>query len=332
MPELRKDPVIGRWVIIASERGKRPSDFGLEPEKKKGEFCPFCYGNEDKTPPEIMAYRDPGTQKDGPGWWVRVVPNKFPALKIEGELSRQGEGMYDKMNGIGAHEVVIESPDHLANFATMDEKYVQETIWAFRDRFIDLSKDTRFKYIIIFKNHGSAAGASLEHTHSQIIATPVVPKRAREEITGAQEYYEYKERCVFCDIIRQETTSVIRMVMENQDFIVFCPFASRFPFELWVLPKIHWSNIAHLKKGEVIELAAILKGAMAKLKNALNDPPYNFIFHCAPLGEPELPYYHWHIEIIPKLTKVAGFEWGTGFYINPTPPEDAAKYLRETEI
>lgn len=332
MPELRKDPVIGRWVIIASERGKRPSDFGMEPEKKQGEFCPFCYGNEDKTPPEIMAYRDPGTQKDGPGWWVRVVPNKFPALKIEGELNRQGEGMYDKMNGIGAHEVVIESPEHLANLATMDEKYVQETIWAFRDRFIDLSKDIRFKYIIIFKNHGSAAGASLEHTHSQIIATPVVPKRAREEITGAQEYYDYKERCVFCDIIRQETTSSVRMVMENQNFISFCPFASRFPFELWILPKIHWSNIAHLKKGEVNELASILKSVMAKLKNALNDPPYNFIFHCAPLGEPDLAYYHWHIEIIPKLTKVAGFEWGTGFYINPTPPEDAAKYLRETEI
>jgi UDPglucose--hexose-1-phosphate uridylyltransferase len=332
MPDLRKDPVIGRWVIIASERGKRPSDFGLEPEKKKGEFCPFCYGNEDKTPPEVLAYRDPGTQKDGPGWWVRVVPNKFPALKIEGDINRQGEGMYDKMNGIGAHEVVIESPDHLANFATLDEKYIQETIWAFRDRYIDLSKDTRFKYIIIFKNHGSAAGASLEHTHSQIIATPIVPKRAREEIIGAREYYEYKERCVFCDIIRQELTSGIRVVLENQDFISFCPFASRFPFEIWVLPKKHWSNIEHLKKGEVTELATILKGSLAKLKNALNDPPYNFIFHCAPLGEADSPSYHWHIEIMPKLTKVAGFEWGTGFYINPTPPEDAAKYLREQEI
>lgn len=332
MPELRKDPVVGRWVIIATERGKRPSDFGKEVEHKRGGFCPFCYGNEDKTPPEVLAYREPGSKPNTPGWWMRTVPNKFPALQIEGELNRQGEGMYDRMNGIGAHEVVIESPEHESTLATMDIKNVQEAIWAFRDRYIDLKKDPRFKYIIIFKNHGSAAGASLEHTHSQIIATPIIPKRALEELEGSKRYYDYKERCVFCDIIRQERGSGSRVIIDTDEFVSFCPFASRFPFETWILPKRHASGIENLKKTEVAEFAKVLKATLAKIRISLDDPPFNFIIHCAPCDTPELPHYHWHMEIMPKLTKVAGFEWGTGFYINPTPPEDAAKYLREAQI
>ncbi len=332
MPELRKDPVVGRWVIIATERGKRPSDFGKEVEHKRGGFCPFCYGNEDKTPPEVLAYREPGTKPNSPGWWMRTVPNKFPALQIEGELNRQGEGMYDRMNGIGAHEVVIESPEHESSLATMDIKNVQEAIWAFRDRYIDLKKDSRFKYIIIFKNHGSAAGASLEHTHSQIIATPIIPKRALEELDGARKYYDYKERCVFCDIIRQEQGSGTRVITDTDEFISFCPFASRFPFEAWIMPKKHASGIENLKKTEVANFAGVLKSTLARIRASLDDPPYNFIIHCAPCEPADIPHYHWHMEIMPKLTKVAGFEWGTGFYINPTPPEDAAKYLREAQV
>ena len=332
MPELRKDPISGRWVIIATERGKRPSDFGKEIDLKKGGFCPFCYGNEDKTPPEVLSYREPGTAQNSPGWWTRVVPNKFPALQIEGELNRQGEGMYDRMNGVGAHEVVIETPDHNGNLSLIEDKYVQETIWAFRDRYIDLKKDSRFKYIIIFKNHGSAAGASLEHTHSQIIANPIIPKRAMEELDGARKYYEYKERCVFCDIIRQERSMPSRVIIEKDEFISFCPFASRFPFEACIIPKKHSSSIETLKKSDVVEFAGVLKTTLGKMRIALNDPPYNFVVHCAPCDTPDIPSYHWHVEIMPKLTKVAGFEWGTGFYINPTPPEEAAKYLRETVV
>jgi UDPglucose--hexose-1-phosphate uridylyltransferase len=332
IPELRKDPIVGRWVIIATERGKRPSDFGRESNARVGGFCPFCYGNEDKTPPEVLSYREAGTFPNAPGWWTRVVPNKFPALMIEGELNKQGEGIYDRMNGIGAHEVVIETPDHNANLSNLDEKHIQEVIWAYRDRYIDLKRDPRFKYIIIFKNYGMAAGASLEHTHSQIIATPIIPKRAIEEMEGARRYYDYRDRCVFCDIITQERTSQQRMVEENNEFISFCPFASRFPFETWIMPKKHSSSIENLKKSEVVDFASILKNTLMRIQATLEDPPYNFIIHCSPCDSPEMATYHWHMEIMPKLTKVAGFEWGTGFYINPTPPEEAAHYLRDAEM
>ena len=213
MPELRKDPITGRWVIIATDRAKRPTDFVREKVEIHGSgFCPFCSGNEAKTPPEILAYRKDGSPRDAPGWSLRVVSNKFPALGIEGTLNRQGEGLYDKMNGIGAHEVIIETPDHRMTLASMPARAVEDVLWAFRDRILDLKKDRRFKYILIFKNHGEAAGASLEHTHSQLIALPVVPKRVREEVDSAKEYYNFKERCIFCDIIRQEVEDGVRMI------------------------------------------------------------------------------------------------------------------------
>ncbi len=332
MPELRKDPIIGRWVIIATERSKRPTDLRVPHDELKGGFCPFCMGNEDKTPPEVMAYRRNGGPPDSPGWHLRVVPNKFPALQIEGELDRRGEGMFDKMNGIGAHEVIIETPDHSKTIATLSEKEVQEVLWAYRDRLLDLKKDKRFRYVLIFKNHGSAAGASLEHTHSQVIALPIVPKRVTEEIEGAKRYYSYKERCVFCDIIRQESESGIRVIQENRRFISLSPFTPRFPFETWILPKCHDSCFEDLLKEEVEQLAQILKDTLRRMEVVLDNPPYNYLLHTSPLHENENGFYHWHFEIIPKLTKVAGFEWGTGFYINPTPPEEAAKFLREAQI
>ncbi len=330
MPELRKDPIIGRWVIISTERAKRPTDLHAAPEEiKKGGFCPFCVGNETKTPPEIMAYRQAGTLPDTPGWNLRVVPNKFPALQIEGNLDRRGEGMFDRMNGIGAHEVIIETPDHEKTISTMSIKEVEDILWSYRDRILDLEKDKRFKYILIFKNQGSAAGASLEHTHSQVIALPIVPKRVSEEIEGSKKYFSYKERCVFCDIIRQELDSNVRVVKENRGFIAIEPFTPRFPFETWILPKMHDSAFEDGLKEEYEQLAEILRDSLLRLDIALNNPPYNFLLHNSPLRENHSDFYHWHIEIIPKLTKVAGFEWGTGFYINPTPPEEAAKFLRE---
>jgi UDPglucose--hexose-1-phosphate uridylyltransferase len=331
MTELRRDPVIGRWVIISTERGKRPSDFGKEIETGVGKFCPFCPGNEDKTPPEILAYHDPGREKNAPGWWVRVVPNKFPALQIEGGLNRQGEGMYDKMTGVGAHEVVIESADHGIDFPDLINKRAEDVIWAFRDRIMDLKKDPRFEYILVFKNKGAAAGASLSHPHSQLIATPVVPKHARELVNGAKNYFEYKERCVFCDMIKQETTTGTRMIAENDDFVAFVPFAARFPFEVWILPKVHDSDFEDVQKHEVVNLTRLLQAVLKRMKDVLDNPPYNFIILNSPLRESKLPHYHWHLEIMPKLTKVAGFEWGSGFYINPTPPEEAAKFLRDAD-
>ena len=328
MPELRKDPITGRWVIIATDRAKRPSDFIRQPvPPAKPGICPFDYGNEHKTPPEILAYRNSGG-RDEPGWRVRVVPNKFPVLGIEGDLNRQGEGMYDKMNGIGAHEVIIETPQHAMTLGEMPEHQIEEVLWAFKDRVNDLKRDGRFRHIIRFKNHGEAAEASLEDPHSQLIALPVIPKRVRELVDGAKLFYEMKERCIFCDIIRQESTAGIRMVMETERFTVLGPYAPRFPFETWILPKRHGSHYEDSDAPTLKDMAWVLRSTMRKIERVLEQPAYNFVLHSAPVQDPALPHYHWHLEIIPKLTKVAGFEWGTGFYINPTPPEESARFLR----
>jgi UDPglucose--hexose-1-phosphate uridylyltransferase len=329
MSELRKDPVTGRWVIISTERGKRPSDFGVQKVKAKEGFCPFCPGNEDKTPPEIMAFRQEGGSRNGPGWRLRVVPNKFPALRVEGEINREGVGVYDKMGGIGAHEVIIETPHHQESMATLAPKAFEEVLWAYRDRILDLRRDLRLRYAMIFKNHGEPAGATLEHSHSQLIALPIVPHLVAEEMAGAREYYRYKERCIFCDIVRQEIQQGERIVLENSEFISVAPFASFSPFEAWIIPKRHSSFFEECQVHEIQSLSWIFQETLKRLEKALNFPPYNFTLHTTPINERTLEYYHWHFEIIPKLTKFAGFEWGSGFFINPTPPEEAAKFLRE---
>jgi UDPglucose--hexose-1-phosphate uridylyltransferase len=308
MPELRKDPITERWVIISSERGKRPSDWTLEPKVRTGGFCPFCPGNEDKTPPEVRALR-PGTdQKNVPGWKIRVVPNKFPALQIEGELNRRGEGLYDLMNGVGAHEVIIETPNHLAELADLEADHIYDTLLIFRERILDLKNDTRFKYILIFKNHGISAGASLEHSHSQLIATPIIPKRVYEELVGAKRHYDFKERCIYCDILHQEMQMGRRMVVHTEDYVSVEPFAPRFPFETWLLPVKHYSHFENMELREYYGLAAVLKETLLRINRTLENPHYNFILHTSPVQEAPLLEFHWHIEIIPKLTKVAGFE------------------------
>jgi UDPglucose--hexose-1-phosphate uridylyltransferase len=332
LPELRKDPIIGRWVIISTDRAKRPTDFIRESVEIKGNgFCPFCYGNESKTPPEILAYGRNGSGRDTPGWSVRVVPNKFPALGIEGELDRAGEGLFDRMNGIGAHEVIIETPDHQSTLATLQEKSIEDVFWAYRDRMLDLKNDKRFRYILIFKNHGEAAGASLEHTHSQLIALPIVPKRVREEVDNAKRYYQEKERCIFCDMIRQEIEDGTRVIGENDHFLTLAPYAPRFPFETWILPRQHGSAFENNQSPIYASLARTMRDLLRRMDATLGLPAYNYMIHTSPVGEEVNDHYHWHIEVIPKLTKVAGFEWGSGFYINPTPPEEAAKFLREAQ-
>jgi UDPglucose--hexose-1-phosphate uridylyltransferase len=332
MPELRRDPVIGRWVIISSSRGKRPGQFEVQQDFPQGGTCPFCPGSEDKTPPEILAYYNSGREKNKAGWWVRVIPNKFPALEIEGELNRTPEGMFDRMNGLGAHEVIIETPQHDQAVHDMEQSKLEDVFWAYRDRILDLSKDPRLEYILIFKNHGASAGASLRHPHSQLIAIPMVPIRVKQESAASKDYFEYKERCVYCDIVRQEVAQGTRVVAQNKDFVAFAPFASRYPFELWIVPLRHSSDFQDIQKHEVASLAAMMKLALGRHNYVLDNPPFNMVLHTSPLKTPKLPYYHWYIEIIPKLTKHAGFEQGTGFYINPTPPEDAAKFLREVSF
>lgn len=330
MAELRKDPVLERWVIFSTERAGRPSDFVVEKgEKKKGTGCPFCEGNEEMTPPEILSYRKNGSKPNTPGWWIRVVPNKYPALRIEGELNKRQRGIYDMMDGIGAHEVIIESPQHLEDIFSLDQKSVEGVIWAYWDRVRDLAKDPRFEYVLIFKNKGKVAGASLNHSHSQLIATPVVPKRTEEELEGSKKYFFSTNKCVFCDIMNQELDSKERILGENEDFVSFCPFASRFPYEINILPRQHCSNFERITEREIKNLAAILKNCLNSLDRTIPHAPYNYLIHTSPYARANLDYYHWHLEIIPRLTRIAGFEWGTGFYINPVLPEEAARFLRE---
>ena len=329
MPELRKDPIVGRWVIISTERARRPSDFVAEATPLRAGACPFCPGNEEQTPSEILAGRAPTSAADTPGWTYRVVPNKFPALRIEGELESTGEGLFDRMNGVGAHEVIIETPDHQASLATLSAEEVTDVLWAYRERMADLKKDPRFAYVLVFKNHGEAAGASLEHPHSQLIATPIIPIMVREELEGAADYYERKERCVWCDILRQERRAQGRLIVERGGFVALAPFAPRFPCETWIIPTRHRAAFEESGIDELRGLADVLGDFLRRMNRVLGQPAYNFMLHTAPLDEPDLAHFHWHLEIIPKLTKVAGFEWGSGFFINPVPPETAAAVLRE---
>lgn len=331
MPELRKDPVLGRWIIISKERRKRPTDFAVETSRSMGGFCPLCPGNEKTTPPEVLAFRLGHEQRrDGAGWQVRVVPNKYPALVIEGELGKEGEGLYDRMNGIGAHEVVIESPNHNESLTQMSPGSMFYVFKAFKERIADLERDPRFRYVMVFKNYGRAAGASLEHSHSQLIALPILPRMIVSELAGSLSYFQYKERCVFCDIIRQEMQQNVRVVCQNDQFITITPFAPRTPFEMWVLPKHHSSAFCKQDEYQLHALSMIFSETLRRLDACIPEVPYNFVLHTEPLRSGGVEHYHWHFEIVPKLTSIAGFEWGSGFYINPIPPEEAAAYLRES--
>ncbi len=342
MPELRRDPIIGRWVIISVERAKRPTDFKISHIKEAEGVCPFCEGHEKDTLPEVYAIRKRSSKKDGPGWNVRVVPSISERLDVSYSLDRRGVGMYDVMDPIGAHEVIIESPKHFADIHELPAKQIENVINASSKRITELGKDQRLKYCLLFKNHGLRAGGSkaTKHVRSQIIATPVTPTRVKEELRGARFYYKYKERCIFCDLLRQEFDNASRIVMDTKTIVAIAPFASRFPFEVWILPKKHCSDFRDIGRAEVRDLAIVFKRLFGKLSKALNDPPYNYMLHTVPFRHAKRPGYwhtikedyHWHIEVTPRITHIAGFEWGSGFYINSMPPEEAARYLRETKL
>lgn len=339
MGELRKDPILGRWVIIATERSMRPDSFSKKREQPADDRdkCPFCEGREGMTPPEIYSLRNSGTAPNTPGWRVRVVPNKFPACGIDKELKKKGFGLHDMMTNFGAHEVIIETPLHDKNMKDQTIGEISDVLRVLQLRVEDLHKDHRFRDVLIFKNKGKEAGASLAHPHHQIIGLPITAKRVREELQGAQFYFKLKERCIYCDLIAQEKSWEERLVYENDGFVSFCPYASRFPFEVWILPKEHSIDFYGQKvKEKVPDLADVLKVILVKFDGVLGNPVYNYIVHSAPNRFPRSGYwntieqdFHWHIELFPRLTRRAGFEEGSGFYINPFSPETAAKYLRE---
>jgi len=332
MTELRRDPIIGQWVVVHTDDSLAPEQYEKEDQAPRhAETCQFCPGREHQTPPEVGAIRAEGSAPNTQGWQARVVPNKFPALKIEGNFDERKKGLFNMSNGIGAHEVLIETPVHGKNLADFTQDEAANVIELYQRRLRDLTGDKRFKYIIIFKNYGESAGTSVEHAHSQIIALPMIPKYVLEELEGAKAYSKRTRRCVFCDMIKQERKDKNRIISENDDFIAFCPFVPRYAFECWIVPKKHHSKFAEMEDKGRQTLANILKETLSRLKGCLSDPSYNYYLHVAPVNTGGKEEFHWHIEIVPKLTRTTGFEEGTGFYVVRTAPEAAAAYLREVK-
>ena len=330
MPELRHDPISGHWVIIAEERGKRPHDtFSISLNQNRTGDCPFCAGHEAQTPPEVFAIRDATTAPNSPGWEVRIFPNKFPALSSVGAINHQGNGLEHVIPGIGVHEVVVESPDHLLSLGNAPTLLIHNVLVAYRDRLNLHKLDPRMVHGIVFKNVGSAGGSSLEHTHSQIMVLPLLPATIKQELIASQTHFENTGHCLFCQLIELERATATRIVFENELFVAFCPFASRFPYETWIVPRNHESHFGKIENAELEDLSRILKFVLNSLETSLNCPPYNYLIHSAPFGPKDLEHYHWHIEVIPRLTQIAGFELGTDMFINPTAPEAAALLLRQ---
>jgi UDPglucose--hexose-1-phosphate uridylyltransferase len=341
MPELRKDPVVGRWIVFSPERQIRPERYRCEEmPPTRPEDDPFLEGHETYTPPELYAIRPNGGAANSPGWQVRVVPNRFPALRVEGDLEKEAIGFYDRMNGIGAHEVIVETPHPKLPLEKQSLQGVTRVLEACRSRILDLSKDIRMHYILIFKNQGARAGATMPHAHTQLIALPVTPIVVKEKLTAARAYYLEKDRNLFEDILKAERKAGDRVVFENDGFTAFCPFASRFPFETCLMPRRQQADFHATSDADLVHLAEALQKTLAAYATALNHPDYNLILHTAPFRRSRRPDswttidadFRWHIEILPRLTGVAGFEFGTGFYINPTLPEEAANVLREAIV
>jgi UDPglucose--hexose-1-phosphate uridylyltransferase len=334
MSEIRQDQATKRWVIIATERAKRPQDFAgpeaqKQPQPEHSPDCPFCPGNESKTPAEVLTYRDPPGPPNSPGWQVRVVPNRFAALRPEGEVQVRDRHCFTNITGVGAHEVIIESPKHNANPATMPVEQCTLVLRAVNERFEALQHDHRLSYIALFRNHGWAAGSSLTHPHTQLIATPIAPTHVRLEIEEARRHYDDEIHCVYCEVMERESEAGTRMLLETDSFCVFEPFASRWPFETWIVPKEHAAMLAAPDVSDVEPLARVLRTTLGALYRGLGDPAYNLVLHEAPLRDSCEDYYHWHIEILPRLATQAGFELGTGIWINTALPEESAAYLRD---
>ncbi len=338
--ELRKDPVSGRWVIIASERSKRPDDFRpakpIERPSVPSAFCPFCAGNEAKTPPEIFTLSGPADGPGSPPWRVRLVPNKFPAVSRGDAPARVRRGLFESMPGIGVHEVVIESPDHGREMADLPEDHIRDILATYQARLRSIEAEPQYAYTQLFKNKGVEAGASLSHPHTQIVALPIIPKQVKEEIFRSERFHRRTGDCLFCRTVAEELDAVERIVLKNAHFAAVEPFASRFPFETRIFPLRHAPFFSAAGLEEIAALAGMLSAVLTKMKSLLADPSYNLVLHQSPNPAharrlwPEFEQIsHWYLEIIPVLTHVAGFEWGTGLYINPMVPESAAKFLRD---
>ena len=329
MSELRQDPTTFDWVIVAKERAKRPDQFktSARPQKNLRTYspeCPFCPGNENQTPPDVDAL----VGDDG-NWKLRVVPNKFAALTPEGDSTRTEWKLLRWSHGYGHHEVVIETPVHNKFLPFFDDLHMQQLVKLYRTRYLALKRDPKVRVIIIFKNHGEEAGTSLEHPHSQIVASPIVPPLIRRKYEVAMQYFDNTGRCLHLDIEQIELEQQKRIVAESQHFFVLHPFASHYPFETWIMPRVHKSSFGNISEEEAADLACLLKDILGRLYIGLDNPDYNLVIHTSPVDDENKEYYLWHIQIIPRLTKAAGFELGSGIYINTAVPEETALFMRE---
>jgi UDPglucose--hexose-1-phosphate uridylyltransferase len=330
MPELRQDPITGRWVIFAPTRSARPHDFEPAVAKRIGTVCPFCEGHENLSPAESYALRSADSQANQPGWRVRVVPNKFPALDVGSVVVDPPAGLlgYVVVPGWGIHEVIVESPRHLATTTELSVAELADVLAVYCQRLSSLAALGRVRYGMVFKNVGIAAGASMEHLHSQLVGMPVVPSTVIEELTGAEHYFRRQGECVWCRLINEALAGGGRLVAEVGPFVALCPPAARFAWETWILPRQHASYFHGIEESSLAQLAQITRGVIGSMEQAIPRLAYNYIIHSAPFDTPSPDHYHWHMEIIPRVTSIAGFEWGTGCYINPVLPEEAAETLR----
>jgi len=335
--ELRKDYILDRWVVIATQRKRRPTDFIKTREERKPSTCPFCPGNEHMTPPAALVYlkrkgeiikdrdQNDARHKD---WLVRCIPNLYPAFTHVSaqKLRIDNGGKFNRMKAIGHHEVIVESPIHDEHPGVARISQLILVLNAYRDRFEAFSSNKYVKYISIFRNHGSDAGASLSHAHTQIIATPIIPRIIKEELNKSKDFWNENGKCIFCNIIEKEKRGP-RLIWENKHFIVFAPWASVHPFEFWIFPKRHQSTISEMSPEEISSLAITFRVSFEALRALLEDPSYNFGFHMFPQKS-----FHWHLEVYPRLTIWAGFEKSTGMFINTVSPEEAASNLKEAIV
>ncbi|MDP2720056.1 MAG: galactose-1-phosphate uridylyltransferase [Dehalococcoidia bacterium] len=334
MSEIRQDKATRDWVIIARERGKRPTDFVYSgqrplPPAAYVETCPFCPGHEAKTPGEVLVSMNKDSST-GNNWQVRVFPNKFPALSPGGTTERTYEGsFFMKMHGVGIHEVIVETPVHNRVMGLMETVEVEEVWRAYWERYNSLRKLKEIKLIIIFKNQGISAGTSLEHPHSQLVAAPIWPSQVRRQLEVAMDYYNDTGRCLYFDVLDFEVKDGQRIVMQTEKFVVFHPFASRVPFETWIMPTTHNASFGDISSSDLSDLACVVRANLVKLYRALNNPDYNYVIHTAPLDDENKDYFQWHIRITPRMSQMAGFELGSGIFINPAIPEETAVFMRD---
>jgi UDPglucose--hexose-1-phosphate uridylyltransferase len=331
MPELRQNIITREWVIIAKERARRPDEF-VRARKETDDIpafdprCPFCPGN------EAMSAAETYRVEDSEGWRVRVIGNKYPALSQEGDRIRRIDGVFRSMSGVGFHEVVVENRRHDLSPALYTVDQMKTVLEAYRQRYVQMRNDPRVEAIIIFKNHGESAGTSLVHPHSQIAATPIVPTQIRHRMDEAIRFFDETGECVFCTTLRRELADRARIIARTDSFVAFIPYAALSPFHLWIFPTRHSSSFEETGEDEITDLASTLRTVLGKLYYGLNDPDYNFSIRSIPAREGQREYFHWYLTIIPRIVRTAGFEIGSGMYINTTLPEESAAFLRDVSI